>query len=46
MRIDGSTSPAARHEAVRAFQNNSRVQVALLGLTAASTAITLTAASL
>lgn len=47
-RIDGKTSPKERQEGVERFQNLSteECQVALLSLTAASTGLTLTAASL
>lgn len=45
IRIDGSTNPKARQEAITAFQNDPTVRVAILGITAASVAVTLTAAS-
>merc|ERR1711966_187860 len=45
IRIDGSTNPKARQEAITTFQNDPTVRVAVLGITAASVAVTLTAAS-
>jgi SWI/SNF-related matrix-associated actin-dependent regulator 1 of chromatin subfamily A len=44
VRIDGSTPPAARREAVRRFQNEPRLRFFLLALSAGGTALTLTAA--
>jgi SNF2 family DNA or RNA helicase len=45
IRIDGSTPPKRRQELVTQFQNDDSTKVALLGITAAGVAITLTAAS-
>jgi len=45
IRIDGSTHPKERQELIRKFQNNPSVRVAVLGITAAGVAVTLTAAS-
>jgi len=46
IRIDGSVSSTARHDHVKKFQDeDSGIQVALLGLTSAGQGITLTAAS-
>ena len=45
MRIDGSTQPRHRQEAVSAFQTDPNIRVALLGITAAGVAVTLTASS-
>ena len=44
IRIDGSTGPKIRQEYINQFQQNNRVRVALLGITAAGVAVTLTAA--
>ena len=45
IRIDGSTSPKARQEQILQFQTDPAVRVALLGVTAAGVAVTLTASS-
>lgn len=45
IRIDGRIDTAKRYEAVRKFQTNPDVLVAVLSLTASSQGITLTAAS-
>ena len=45
IRIDGSTSPKLRQEQISAFQTDPTIRVALLGITAAGVAVTLTAAS-
>lgn len=45
IRIDGSTSPKARQEQISTFQTNPSVRIALLGITAAGVAVTLTASS-
>jgi hypothetical protein len=45
IRIDGSTSPKQRQEQIAAFQTNPTIRVAMLGLTAAGVAVTLTASS-
>jgi SNF2 family DNA or RNA helicase len=45
IRIDGSTSPRLRQDQITAFQTDPSVRVALLGITAAGVAVTLTAAS-
>jgi len=45
IRIDGKTSPRARQEQIDAFQTDPSIRVALLGITAAGVAVTLTAAS-
>lgn len=45
IRIDGSTSPKARQEQINQFQNDPTVRIALLGITAAGVAVTLTASS-
>ena len=45
IRIDGSTMPQARQEQINAFQGDPSIRVALLGITAAGVAVTLTAAS-
>ena len=45
IRIDGSTSPKARQEEMRRFQTDPTVRIAILGITAAGVAVTLTAAS-
>ena len=45
VRVDGGTSPAARHEAVARFQRDAGVCAALVGITVGGTALTLTAAS-
>jgi len=46
IRIDGRTPPSQRQELVQAFQEDPAIRVALLSITAASTGITLTAATL
>lgn len=45
IRIDGSTSPKARQEQILTFQTNPAVRIAMLGITAAGVAVTLTASS-
>jgi SNF2 family DNA or RNA helicase len=45
IRIDGSTSPRARQECINTFQSDTSVRVALLGITAAGVAVTLTASA-
>ena len=45
MRIDGTTLPKKRQEAVTQFQNDPHTKVALLSITAAGVAVTLTASS-
>jgi SWI/SNF-related matrix-associated actin-dependent regulator 1 of chromatin subfamily A len=45
MRIDGKTPPSSRQELCGAFQTDDSFRVALLSITAASTGITLTAAT-
>lgn len=45
IRIDGSTLPRHRQEQINAFQNDPSIRVALLGITAAGVAVTLTASS-
>ncbi|KAL9184883.1 hypothetical protein ACHAXT_002660 [Thalassiosira profunda] len=45
IRIDGSTSPRARQEQILRFQTNPSVRIAILGITAAGVAVTLTASS-
>jgi SWI/SNF-related matrix-associated actin-dependent regulator 1 of chromatin subfamily A len=45
IRIDGSTSPQARQEQINAFQGDPSIRIALLGITAAGVAVTLTACS-
>lgn len=45
IRIDGSTEAEKRHRNVFLFQESEEIRVAVLGITAASTGITLTAAS-
>jgi SNF2 family DNA or RNA helicase len=45
IRIDGSTLPKTRQEQIFAFQNDLSIRVALLGITAAGVAVTLTASS-
>ena len=45
IRIDGKTSPKARQEQMMEFQSDPTVRIAILGITAAGVAITLTAAS-
>ena len=45
IRIDGSTSPRDRQEQIKCFQSDPSVRIAVLGITAAGVAVTLTAAS-
>jgi len=45
VRIDGSKSTADRHAAVKRFQAEPKVQIAILGILAAGVGLTLTAAS-
>jgi len=45
IRIDGSTGPKLRQEQITRFQTDPSVRVAILGITAAGVAVTLTAAS-
>lgn len=45
IRIDGATSPKARQEQILKFQTDPSIRVALLGITAAGVAVTLTASS-
>ena len=45
IRIDGSTSPKERQSQIVAFQNDPEVRIAVLGITAAGVAVTLTASS-
>jgi len=45
IRIDGSTNPKVRQEEMMKFQSDPTVRVAILGITAAGVAVTLTAAS-
>lgn len=45
IRIDGKVSPKSRQEQITAFQTDPSIRVALLGITAAGVAVTLTAAS-
>jgi SNF2 family DNA or RNA helicase len=45
IRIDGSTSPKNRQAQIKAFQTDIDVKVAILGITAAGVAVTLTASS-
>lgn len=45
IRIDGSTSPKMRQQQIDEFQTDSSIRVALLGITAAGVAVTLTASS-
>lgn len=45
IRIDGSTLPKNRQEQINAFQTDPTIRVALLGITAAGVAVTLTACS-
>lgn len=45
IRIDGSTLPKLRQEQITAFQTDPSIRVALLGITAAGVAVTLTASS-
>jgi SNF2 family DNA or RNA helicase len=45
IRIDGSTGAKLRQEQINSFQKDPKVRVALLGITAAGVAVTLTASS-
>lgn len=45
IRIDGSTSPKERQAQIKKFQNDPNVRIAILGITAAGVAVTLTASS-
>ena len=45
IRIDGSTLPKERQDQITAFQTDPSIRVALLGITAAGVAVTLTASS-
>jgi len=45
IRIDGSTTPKNRHKQIQDFQTDPSVRIALLGITAAGVAVTLTASS-
>ena len=45
IRIDGSTNPKERQAQIVAFQNDPDIRIAVLGITAAGVAVTLTAAS-
>lgn len=45
IRIDGSTTPQARQEQILRFQTDPTVRIAMLGITAAGVAVTLTASS-
>lgn len=45
IRIDGSTLPKQRQDQINAFQSDPLVRIALLGITAAGVAVTLTASS-
>jgi SNF2 family DNA or RNA helicase len=45
IRIDGSTQPMDRQTQIKAFQNDPSVRIAVLGITAAGVAVTLTASS-
>jgi SNF2 family DNA or RNA helicase len=45
IRIDGQTLPKARQDQITAFQTDLSIRVALLGITAAGVAVTLTASS-
>ena len=45
IRIDGSTTPKTRQQQITAFQTDPSTRVALLGITAAGVAVTLTASS-
>ena len=45
IRIDGSTTPRARQEQINSFQRDSSIRIAVLGITAAGVAVTLTASS-
>lgn len=45
IRIDGSTSPKERQAQIKKFQTDPNVRIAILGITAAGVAVTLTASS-
>ena len=45
IRIDGKTSPKTRQEQIDAFQTDPSIRIAVLGITAAGVAVTLTAAA-
>ena len=45
IRIDGSTSPKLRQSQIKSFQTNPDFRIAVLGITAAGVAVTLTASS-
>lgn len=45
IRIDGSTSPKDRQSRIKTFQTDPSVRIAVLGITAAGVAVTLTASS-
>jgi hypothetical protein len=45
IRIDGSTQPMDRQNQIKAFQNDPSIRIAVLGITAAGVAVTLTASS-
>eukprot|EP00536_Pseudo-nitzschia_multiseries_P004451 jgi/Psemu1/188151/e_gw1.74.89.1 len=45
IRIDGSTNPKERQSQIVAFQNDPDIRIAVLGITAAGVAVTLTASS-
>lgn len=45
IRIDGSTSPKLRQDQIQSFQTNTDIKIAMLGITAAGVAVTLTASS-
>ncbi|OEU20498.1 hypothetical protein FRACYDRAFT_179877, partial [Fragilariopsis cylindrus CCMP1102] len=45
IRIDGSTAPKERQAQIKAFQTDPTIRVAVLGITAAGVAVTLTASS-
>jgi hypothetical protein len=45
IRIDGATAPKYRQAQIKMFQNDPSVRIAVLGITAAGVAVTLTAAS-
>jgi SWI/SNF-related matrix-associated actin-dependent regulator 1 of chromatin subfamily A len=45
IRIDGSTNPKSRQAQIKAFQTDTSIRIAILGITAAGVAVTLTASS-
>lgn len=45
IRIDGSTNPKVRQQQIKTFQTDPSTRIALLGITAAGVAVTLTASS-